>query len=51
MLEDPSGAGIDFSPAGSTIELRSPDEVVVGGIIVDNGVDTMTLKLLDPTFD
>ena len=48
VLEDQSGAGIDFSPAGSTIELRSPDDVVVGGIIVDNGVDTMALKLLDP---
>ena len=48
VIEDQSGTGIDFSPTGSTIELRSPDDVVVGGIIVDDGVDTMMLKLLDP---
>ena len=48
VLEDQSGAGIDFSPAGSTIELRSPNDVVVGGNVVNNGVDTLTLKLIDP---
>ena len=48
VLDDQSGAGIDFSPAGSTIELRSPNDVVVGGNVVNNGVDTLTLKLIDP---
>lgn len=48
VIEDQSGTGIDFSPTGSTVELRSPDDMVVEGIIVDNGVDTMTLRLLDP---
>ena len=48
MLEDQSGAGIDFSPTGSAIELRSPNDVVVGGNVVNNGVDTLTLKLIDP---
>ena len=48
VLEDQSGAGIDFSPTGSTIELRSPNDVVVGGTVADDGVDTMTLKLIAP---
>ena len=48
MLEDQSGTGIDFSPTGSTIELRSPNDVVVGGTVADDGVDTMTLKLIAP---
>ena len=33
VLEDQSGTGIDFSAAGSTLELRSPDSVVVGGVV------------------
>ena len=48
VLEDQSGTGIDFSPTGSTIELRSPNDAVVGGIVVHDGVDTMTLKLIAP---
>ena len=48
VLEDQSGTGIDFSPTGSTVELRSPNDVVVGGTVVHDGVDTMTLKLIDP---
>ena len=48
VLEDQSGTGIDFSPTGSTIELRSPNDVAVGGIVTDDGADTMTLKLIDP---
>ena len=48
VLEDQSGTGIDFSAAGSSIELRGPDDVVVGGTVVNNGVDTMTLKLIAP---
>ena len=48
VLEDQSGTGIDFSPTGSTIELRSPNDVVVGGTVADDGVDTMTLKLINP---
>ena len=48
VIEDQSGRGIDFSPAGSTVELRSPDDVVVEGNIVNDGVDTITLRLLDP---
>ena len=48
VLEDQSGTGIDFSPTGSTIELRSPNDVVVGGTVADDGVDTMTLKLIAP---
>ena len=52
VLDDQSGAGIDFSPAGSSIQLRSPNDVVVGGNVVNNGVDTLTLKLIvDPTSD
>ncbi|MDE0041640.1 MAG: hypothetical protein OXT74_06370, partial [Candidatus Poribacteria bacterium] len=47
-LEDQSGTGIDFSAAGSTIELRSPDGVVVGGVVANDGADTMTLNLMDP---
>ena len=47
VLEDQSGTGIDFSAAGSTIELRSPDGVVVGGVVANDGVDTMTLNLMD----
>ena len=47
VLEDRSGTGIDFSAAGSTIELRSPDGVVVGGVVSNNGADTMTLNLMD----
>jgi methionine-rich copper-binding protein CopC len=48
VIEDQSGRGIDFSPAGSTVELRSPDDVVVEGNIINDGVDTITLRLLDP---
>ena len=48
VLEDQSGTGIDFSPTGSTIELRSPNDVVVGGTVADDGADTMTLKLIAP---
>ena len=48
VLEDQSGTGIDFSATGSTIELRSPNDVVVGGTVADDGVDTMTLKLIAP---
>ena len=48
VIEDKSGAGIDFSTTGSTIELRSPDDAVVGGAVVNNGTDTLTLKLVDP---
>ena len=48
VLEDQSGTGIDFSAAGSSIELRGPDDAVVGGTVVNNGVDTMTLKLIAP---
>ena len=48
VLEDQSGTGIDFSPTGSTIELRSPNDVAVGGIVTDDGADTMTLKLIAP---
>ena len=48
VLEDQSGTGIDFSTTGSTIELRSPNDVVVGGTVADDGVDTMTLKLIAP---
>ena len=48
VLEDQSGAGIDFSPTGSSIELRSPNDVVVGGIVTNNGVDTLALNLADP---
>ena len=48
VLEDQSGTGIDFSPTGSTVELRSPNDVVVGGIVTDDGADTMTLKLINP---
>ena len=47
VIEDESGAGIDFSTTGSTIELRSPDDAVVGGAVVNNGIDTLTLKLVD----
>lgn len=47
-IEDPSGIGIDFSLTGSTIELRGAEDVAVGGIVVNDGVDTMTLKLLAP---
>ena len=47
LLEDQSGTGIDFSAAGSTIELRSPDDAVVGGVVTNNGADTMTLNLMD----
>ena len=50
VIEDQSGTGIDFSPSGSTVELRGPDGMVVEGNIVDNGVDTMTLRLLDSLF-
>ncbi len=48
VLEDQSGTGIDFSAAGSTIELRSPDGAVVGGVVTNDGADTMTLNLMDP---
>ena len=48
VLEDQSGTGIDFSPTGSSIELRNPNDVVVGGIVTDDGADTMTLKLIAP---
>ena len=48
VMDDPSGTGIDFSAAGSSIELRGPDDAVVGGTVVNNGVDTMTLKLIAP---
>ncbi len=48
VIEDRSGRGIDFSSTGSTVELRSPDDVVVEGNIVNDGVDTITLRLLDP---
>ena len=48
VLEDQSGTGIDFSPTGSSIELRSPNDVVVGGVVTDDGVDTIMLKLVTP---
>ena len=35
-------------PPVSTVELRSPNDVVVGGIVTDDGADTMTLKLINP---
>ena len=40
--------GLISLPTGSTIELRSPNDVVVGGTVADDGVDTMTLKLIAP---
>ena len=51
VLEDQSGTGIDFSATGSSMELRNPsnpNDMVVGGTVVNDGVDTMTLKLIDP---
>ena len=48
VLEDQSGTGIDFSATGSSMELRNPNDTVVGGTVVNDGVDTMTLKLIAP---
>ena len=48
VLEDQSGTGIDFSATGSSMELRNPNDMVVGGPVVNDGVDTMTLKLIAP---
>ncbi len=46
VIEDESGAGIDFSITGSTIELRGPDDVAVGGTVVNDGINTLTDPLL-----
>ncbi|MCH8290105.1 Ig-like domain repeat protein [Candidatus Poribacteria bacterium] len=47
-LEDGSGAGLDFSLNGSSIELRDSNNLIVEGVVTDNGVDEMTLTIKIP---
>ena len=48
VIEDESGAGIDFPSSSATVELRNPGNMIVGGTVVNDGNDTLTLKLAEP---
>ena len=47
-LEDVSGAGIDFSLNGSSVEVRDPNNLLVEGVITHNAVDELTWTVKIP---
>ena len=48
ILQETNNGGIDFSPSGSDIELLDQNGNRVDGVKENNGVDTITWKLLKP---